>query len=63
MQHFISALMTLSTTSRKDVNTWEITAIYFKYQVLLKSAFWLIYDLGKPLRYQCTLWNNNFTNI
>lgn len=34
-------------TSMENVNTVEITAIYFKYQFLLKSASWLIYDLGK----------------
>lgn len=56
--------MTSFTTFVKNVNTLEIVAIYFKFQFLLKSAFWLFYDLGKLLiRYQYILWNNNFTKI
>lgn len=42
--------MTSFMTFVKNVNTLEIIGIHLKYQFLLKSAFWLIYDLGKLLR-------------
>lgn len=37
---------------------------FFKYQFFIKSASWLLYDLGKLLKIiSITLWNNNFTRF